>query len=113
MARILITPRMTPTDGILRPEASPEVRQSQGSPDALKLDTLPPVAQLRVDTCTKVGEILKVGEKRAVCDDTVTKIAETQNEIELIAKIKKFPHYAGSKLESVVNAGKLEIKQVP
>ena len=65
---------MTPTDGILRPEVIPEVRQSQGSPDTLKLDTLPPVAQLRVATCVKVGEILKAGEKRAVCEETAKEI---------------------------------------
>ena len=71
---------MTPPDDLLRPVALPEAQQLQGSPDTLRLDTLPPVAQLRVTTCARVGEILMAGEKRSVCDETAKEINNISEE---------------------------------
>ena len=62
---------MTPPIGIFRPETPTEVPHSQESLDTLNLNNTPPVLRVQMAVCVKVANILKVGEKQAVCDETI------------------------------------------
>ena len=72
---------MTTISGAPDLQATPSSQeQVPRNPDTLTLDTLPPVAQLRIATCAKVADVLKVGERQAVCEETAKEIKNISEE---------------------------------